>query len=301
MRRLYAQILILSVSLVVSCQQGAKEPEQSVVNLSDIEVTTQIGRRKIYYRFPSPNDLISYIKSEQLVYSELFLNPTDNADRYLGSRLQLFNLGVFSADFAFITVFKNLSHAAKYFGAVEKIAYKNGLSPVFNESLRAKVQRNQNNMDSLSTIARDSYIEMVNHLTLSGREKQLAIISAGGYIEVLHLSVVQIDNTTDKQPILARVYDQRLGLENLIRFMNDYTSDDNWVLELQNDLKELLAAIRLGESEPTQTETKEVSAGEFAVTAQVKPVVYSAESYAKLKTTILKIRNKYTNPFLQER
>lgn len=301
MRRLYAQILILSVSLVVSCQQGAKEPEQSVVNLSDIEVTTQIGRRKIYYRFPSPNDLISYIKSEQLVYSELFLNPTDNADRYLGSRLQLFNLGVFSADFAFITVFKNLSHAAKYFEAVEKIAYKNGLSPVFNESLRAKVQRNQNNMDSLSTIARDSYIEMVNHLTLSGREKQLAIISAGGYVEVLHLSIVQIDNTTDKQPILARVYDQRLGLENLIRFMNDYTSDDKWVLELQGDLKDLLAAIKLGESEPVQATKEEVNAGEFALTAQVKPVHYSAENYTTLKTTILKIRNKYTNPFLQER
>lgn len=231
MRRLYTLLLILSVGLVVSCGQGAKESEQTVVNLSDIEVSTQVGKRKIYYRFPSPNDLISYIKSEQLVYSELFLNPTDNADRYLGSRLQLFNLGVFSADFAFITVFKNLSHAAKYFEAVEKIAYKNGLSPVFNESLRAKVQRNQNNMDSLSAIARDSYVDMVNHLTLSGREKQLAIISAGGYVEVLHLSVVQIDNTTDKQPILARVYDQRLGLENLIRFMNDYTSDDKWVLE----------------------------------------------------------------------
>ena len=301
MRRLYTLLLILSVGLVVSCGQGAKESEQTVVNLSDIEVSTQVGKRKIYYRFPSPNDLISYIKSEQLVYSELFLNPTDNADRYLGSRLQLFNLGVFSADFAFITVFKNLSHAAKYFEAVEKIAYKNGLSPVFNESLRAKVQRNQNNMDSLSTIARDSYIEMVNHLTLSGREKQLAIISAGGYVEVLHLSIVQIDNTTDKQPILARVYDQRLGLENLIRFMNDYTSDDKWVLELQGDLKDLLAAIKLGESEPVQATKEEVNAGEFALTAQVKPVFYSADSYAKLKTTILKIRNKYTNPFLQER
>lgn len=282
--------------LLAACSGPSDNRNKSEKDYSDLELSDSVGQRKVFYRFPAPNDIINYIKTERLIYKRELLNPSANSSLYLDSRIQQFNLGAYTADFAYITVFKTLSEASEYFRSIENLSYQVGLSSVFNEKLKNRVETNEANIDSLSNIARESYTNMVNQLTAAGNEKQLSIISAGGYIEVLYLTINQpIDIKTDLN-LLRKVYDQRYGLENLINFTNDYT-DDLWVKELQTDLLSILDILNLVEQKTISESKKTVEkGGNFKLSGGKVEVAVASDSFNLLKNKVIEIRKKYTNP-----
>jgi hypothetical protein len=291
------QLVISALFLVLAhtgCREGGDTSKKT--SYRDIEISAQVGEQKIFYRFPAPNDIVNYIKTERLVYLKDHLNPVSRANRYLDTRLQNFNLGVYSADFAYITVFKTLSEASEYFKATEVLAYQVGLSSIYDESMRKRVEANEANIDSLSNIARESYSNMVKHLTVRGSEKQLAIISAGGYIEVLYLAINQTENLDADYPLLRKIYDQRYGLENLSHFMSDFT-DDKWMNNLYNDLQAILNAFNLVESKAeSEGQVTKGKGGELNFSGGKVQLSISPSNYAKLKQVVLETREKYTNP-----
>lgn len=289
-------ILFVALFSLSACTDSGEKKANAKKDYSELELSADVGPRRIFYRFPAPNDIINYIKTERLVFHKDFLNPTSNANKYFDSRLQQLNLGIYSADFAYITIFNSLSEASEYFKSVENLSYQIGLSSVFDEKLRSRVEDNEANMDSLSNIARESYSDMVNQLITNGNEKQLSIISAGGYIEVLYLALTQTDNIKSDLPLLRKVYEQRYGLENLTLFMRNFL-DDPWISDLRKDLMLILDAFKLIE-EKTISESKATSGqkGNFKLSGGAKEISISPANFKLLKNQIIEIRKKYTNP-----
>ena len=281
---------------LISCNRQGENKEQNLTRYKNANLEQDENITKMYYRFPAPKDAIDYIKTEKLIYLKEYLNPVSNADKYFDSRVQNFNLGIYTADFAYITVFKTLSEASEYFGTIEKLAYQTGLSSIFDEKLRNRVEANEANIDSLNSIARSSYSDMVNFLTLNGNEKQLAIISAGGYIEIFYLALNQTHDIDKDKELLNRIYDQRMGLENLIQFIEPFTSD-HWVKTLSNNLKAINSTLQLVEIKPaSKTSTSRNSKGQLTFSGGKAEISITKENYQQLKQTVISIREKYTNP-----
>lgn len=294
------KIRIVTISTIcliaAACSQQGERRQSTDPNYKGIELSAEVGTRKIFYRFPAPNDIINYIKTERLIYLKDYLNPVSHSDKYFDTRILNFNLGVYSADFAYITVFKTLSEASEYFRVIEKIAYQTGLSSIFDENMRRRVEANEANIDSLSNIARDSYTDMVQHLTAIGSEEQLSIISAGGYVEVLYLALNQTDDIEKDYQLLRKIYDQRFGLENLILFMNEFTSDP-WINSLHEDLNAILNLLRMIEEKTDgESKTRRSGSGAFSITGGRTTITISSENYQMLKQTVANIRQKYTTP-----
>jgi hypothetical protein len=294
------KIRILTIAtaciLATGCSQQGERRQNPEPDYREIELSAEVGTRKIFYRFPAPNDIINYIKTEKLIYLKDFLNPVSHSNKYFDTRILNFNLGVYSADFAYITVFKTLSEASEYFRVIEKMAYQTGLSSIFDENMRRRVKTNEANIDSLSNIARESYTHMVQHLTAIGSEKQLSIISAGGYVEVLYLALNQTDNIDRDYQLLRKIYDQRFGLENLILFMNEFTSDP-WINSLHKDLKIILNQLRLIEEKTDgESKSRRSKSGTFSISGAKTTITITPENYKKLKQAVADIRQKYTNP-----
>ncbi len=285
MSRFVDLLVIVLVVLVSSCRSNDSNSENRK-DYDNIEISAKVGQRKIFYRFPAPNDIISYIKSDKLSYKKELLSQTEYADKYIDNRLQYFNLGVYSADVAFITVFKTLSEAGEYFNTIEKLSYDLGLSPVFNDNMINRIRSNQNNIDSLSNIARESYINMVKHLTNIGNERELSIISAGGYVEVIYLATAQVDDIEANAELVRKIYDQRYGLENLIQFMNDHV-DSPWMEMLQKDLINIYDNLELYSEKENNQETR--SSSQTNSTNQA--------NYEQLKKVVGQVRTKYTSPY----
>jgi len=295
MRNQVAFIVTFLFALTACSGQGEKHTN-SKKNYSEIDLSSNIDDRRIFYRFPAPNDIINYIKTEKFVYQKEILNPLTNANKYIDTRLQHFNLGVYSTDFAYITVFKTLSDASDYFKSMETLAYQTGLSSVFDDKLRKRVQSNEANIDSLSNIARESFNSMVINLTAIGNEKQLAIIFAGGYVEILYIALSQIDDFSKDNVLLRKVYDQRYGLENLTQFISNF-KDDPWIYSLNKKLYTILDAFNLVE-EKILNESIPVKqqAGEFKLSGGRVEVLITNSNFQLLKDRVFDIRKNYTNP-----
>ena len=138
---------------------------------------------------------------------------------------------------------------------------------------------------------------MVNQLTATGNDKQLSIISAGGYIEVLFLTVSQPIDIKNDLDLVRKIYDQRYGLENLINFINDFTNDI-WVKELQKDLISILEILNLAEQKVVSESTKiEDSGSSFKFSGGKVEVAVAADNFNLLKNRVTEVRKKYTNPF----
>lgn len=291
----FAIYLTFLVSLS-ACTTQCERKNDAKKDYSDIDISANSSEPIVFYRFPAPSDIITYIKNERLVFHKEFLNPVDNTNKYVDTRLQHFNLGVFSADFAYITVFKTLGEASLYFKSIEKLAYQTGLSSVFDENLRNRVQANESNIDSLGNIARESYNRMISSLTANGNERQLSIIFAGGYVEVLYIALNQIDDFEKDFPLLRKIYDQRYGLENLTQFISDY-SDDPWIDALNKDLFTILDAFNMVEEKILKRSTPiKGQSGEFKLSGGKVDVLISLSQYQLLKDRVISIRQKYTNP-----
>jgi len=274
----------------------SKKSADSGNDYSNVDIPSNVDERIVFYRSPAPSDIINYIKSERFIYHKEFLNPISNTNKYFDTHQQQFNFGVYSADFAYITVFKTLSEASLYFKSIEKLAYQLGLSSVFDETLRNRVQANESNIDSLSNIARESYNRMIISLTANGNEKQLSIIFAGGYVEVLYIALNQIEDFNKDFPLLRKIYDQRYGLENLTQFIKDY-SDDPWIESLNKDLYTILDAFNLVEEKILkESSTVKGHAGEFKLSGGKVDVLISLNNYQVLKDRVIEIRQRYINP-----
>ena len=249
--------------------------------------------QKIYYRFPSPNEIIDYINSEDLDYISSHPNDIENAGRYVSSADIALNLGVYIADLVYITLFKNLKQASEYFETVEQMADQLRLSAVFTDKLKSRIQNNLNNVDSLNLIAKDAYNSMVNMMIAQGDEETLTIISAGAYIESLYLILHQVTDYKGNEMMIQKIFEQKYAFENLLKYMSVYQENDH-VRSLYKKLNEISMILGKAEVEqPAQQTNVTRGSGGLVFSGGGYSLEVSRENYFELKSAIEQIRSSF--------
>ena len=90
-----------------------------------------------------------------------------------------------------------------------------------------RFEDNLGNVDSLKTLADQSLTDITNHLVRENKERILAVISIGGYVESLYLAFQLVDDYSEDNLIVQRISDQKLVMENLLNYSLEYASDNN--------------------------------------------------------------------------
>ncbi|NJM14502.1 MAG: hypothetical protein HC896_03185 [Bacteroidales bacterium] len=183
--------LSLWAALVLCACQGEGSSKKGDA-LGDIDFEVKVtketnGNKKIYYRFPSPDEIINYINTGNLTYQQNILNPVNRRDEYFNSHSQSLSLGIYISDLAYITLFNKLKDAQQYLQAVEELSSKVRINNAFDENMKQRVRSNLHNVDSLVAISRDSYNDMVRHLENTNNDVTLALVSSGAYVEAMYL------------------------------------------------------------------------------------------------------------------
>jgi hypothetical protein len=112
---------ILAVSLLMALLGCKNAPKQQQINAKEKEVVginNLQEMQEIYYRFPSPDEMLDFIRGENLNFNDHILLPVASEDKYLDSRSQALNLGVYISDMAYIILFKRQKEALAYFQVV---------------------------------------------------------------------------------------------------------------------------------------------------------------------------------------
>lgn len=246
-----------------------------------------------YYLIPSPEELFRFIKDGKLRFSESILNPTENIDKYIDTKSKELNFGVYSADLAYVASFNKYQASIDYLGVVRNLSDEIGISSVFDKSLVKRIDNIMDDQDSLLKVTNDTYMQIVSYLENVDRQKSLAQIVTGGWIESIYIVVNLLENYEENPKIISLLASQKGVVENLMLYLDKRKSDNN-ILETMNSLKSLDDFYKTLETKEKETDNKKTN-NEKIVVGGNNETVMTAEQFEVLKQEITKLRNSIIN------
>lgn len=233
---LFRTILLMSTAgFFAACGGDGEESDMTQIVAEDTTTVQESNEPKVEYSVPTPNELFEIIKIQGGEKKVGLTNSLDNKDNYVDLKAKALNFGVYSADLAYMSCFGIGTEFLMYFKVIEDLGEDLGISGAFDEDIMDRIENNEGDSDSLFAISNDSYYESYLYLEENDKGVELALIMAGGYIESLHIVCQLVDKYDDKDPVVEKIGDQKLVLENLLDFILEY-ADDPMVSETMDDL-----------------------------------------------------------------
>ncbi len=273
------------------------KPDRSSYNKSDkyeedTSTYAQLENRikKVYYRFPSPDEMFIVIDSAGLQFDNTILLPVRKADQYLDSKSQSLILGVYVADLGYITLFERYKESIDYLQVIYSLSEKTRISSAFDKNLGDRIERNIRNIDSLSTISEEALTDLTNYLVRNNKENTFAIISLGGFVEFLYLSLNLVGDYNPDNPTIQRIVDQKVAFDNIMKYSYEYSDDPNVssILEIVEPLFEFFKNIAV---EKVKTNVSKGEDGRIIIGGGDKFKINEKEYY-ELKQIVIQTRNK---------
>ena len=126
------------------------------------------------------------------------------------------------------------------FSVIKNIANDLDLTSAFNKSLVEQVENNVDNTDSLLRIMSSTYRDVDVYLKESQRQKEGALVLAGGWIEAMYI-MTQLVKGTNNEMLVQRIGESKQPLENLIKILSPYYAELDEIGVLVDALIELSA------------------------------------------------------------
>jgi len=246
--------------------------------------------KEVYYRFPSPDEMFVIIDSIGLQFDNTLLLPTENAGKYLDSKSQALNLGVYIADLAYITLFERYKESVDYLQVIHQLSEKIRIASAFDENLVDRIEKNIRNIDSLRAISDDALTSLINYLVRNDKENTFAIISIGGIIEFYYLALNLVGDYKPENQNIQRIVDQKMAFDNLMKYSYEFSDDPNvsGTLEIVEPLSDFLNNITVVKVKTTITKTED---GRIIVGGGDKLKI-TEEEYNEFKILVGQIRKK---------
>jgi len=211
--------------------------DDSSLDQDSLKVQTEKFQK--FYQLPSPVELFMFMWEDGAPFYASHLNSIENASKYTDSKKKALNLGVYSADLAYCTIFDKNQETMKVFSATKKMAEDLGLTEGFDQSILDRIDRNIENSDSLYRITSDSYSKTVTFLQSQGQTAVLPYIIYGGWLESVFIATQTVKKYKPDSEIAIRINDQGLLVENLVEFFQDISVNDEYAKQVLVDLQGL--------------------------------------------------------------
>lgn len=291
MIRTFNKFMLVFV-ILAGCRMAGDDQADNVSKEDFDKLKAPGTERTIYYRFPSPEEMLRYIHQEKLAFQEELVNPVNNSAQYIDSKSQSINLGIYISDLAYATIFRKLNLASDYLGVVQRLSDALHIKYMEETEVKDRVQQNLANLDSLMSISRESYNFMVDYLVETNNEKTLALISAGAYIEALYLALNQISVIDTNDEILRKVLEQKYAFGNLYKYMLDYTDfpQIQEVIAELDDIQEVFEEVQFKQVGKAELERE---GGELVLTGSKKTLIFDQATVKRLTAEVNALRNKF--------
>ncbi|MFA6401426.1 MAG: hypothetical protein WCX31_07340 [Salinivirgaceae bacterium] len=232
-------VVVFLFFLLFSCTQRSKKSALSEGDAMDqSEYYSEQQTVDENFRIPSPMELFVFMeKSETPFIKEALSNPNRHSE-FVSQKSKALNLGVYSADLAYCSVYGNIQETIVYFNTAKILATELGLHEGYGAEMAMRIDDNLNNIDSLNDITTESFNEANLFLDEQGLSDIQGLMIAGGWIEGLYLALKSVSADDLNNPVIERIADQQVLLDNLLKYLNRYSENSN-VLEVISQLDEL--------------------------------------------------------------
>jgi hypothetical protein len=226
-------------------------------------------------------------------YNEEILNSADNTSRYSTNKSMALNLGIYSTDLSYASLFDQTQASIRYMTASKKMAEGLGILNAIDNSIIEKLEANVNNRDVILDIISETLLNTNSNLEENDRVAIGSIILVGGWVEGLYIATTLADNSKANDELVNRIIDQKLSLNTVINLLNQNKEnpDIKSVLKDINDINKIYEEVNISVSgvEAIPDKKSGVTTLRSKNVSSVSPEVFS-----RLKAKVIEIRNKYT-------
>ncbi|MBU0765864.1 MAG: hypothetical protein KJ607_13650 [Bacteroidetes bacterium] len=298
----FSMLGFLSLLAIAAFQSGClsdgtnAEREINDAIEADEELAEDFNKAKqVFYSLPSPIETAMLMKRAGAKYNEEYLNTTDNIPNYTTNKSMALNLGVYSADLSFSSMFDQSQAAIKYLSATKKLAEELGILNAVDKSIIDRMEANVNNRDSLMEIISETFMNSNSFLKENDRAETAAIILVGGWVEGLYIATQIAKATEQNSELIERIVDQRLSLATLISLLEEYEEDDENVASLLPNLREMKGIYDKVQISSSGVEVKtDEQSGKTTISSKSESSI-SPEIFEELCVKSESLRNKIVN------
>lgn len=299
-RLLTGTILIWAVSFLVISSGCSSEKKKEVkeANLENFDISKDVlndisTAKKIFYSLPSPLETAMIIKSAGAEYEERLLNPTENATNYTTNKSIALNLGIYTTDMSFASLFDQTQTTINYMDASKRLADGLGILDAIDEDVMARLEDNINNRDAIMDIISETFLNTSSYLKENDREAIATVVLVGGWIEGLYIASQLVDDDNiEGNRLVDRIIEQKLSFDILEKLFEQSKDDENiQSLSAQlTDLKKAFDQITIVSSEVTPEPNEVTNITNLKSDVELK---FTPETFKTLKENVRILRSNF--------
>lgn len=297
--RIFLLLFLMLGMILTGCKLGTKSEGEGSGDFEasgtlDAETQEQLNTAKrIFYSLPSPLETAMLIKNAGAAYNEELMNPTSNSSKYITSKSKALNLGIYSTDLSYASLFDQSQATLDYIGAAKEMADGLNILDAINEETVNQLEEQINNRDAIIDIISETLMNSSAFLKENELEGTASVVLVGGWIEGLYIATNLVnENDLDDNKLVERIVDQKLSLDIMVNLLESSPEDQDAqaVLEDVKALKIIFDKITINQGEVTAVEDPETNVTTLKSESSIK---ITNRVFTELKTKVIEIRSSY--------
>ena len=295
---------VLLLLLILSACKSNQKKKSEDVKLEDLvsadDIFNDIDRaKKIFYSLPSPLETAVLIKSAGAQYDEQLLNPISNIQKYTTNKSMALNLGIYTTDLSFASLFDQAQTSINYMDAARSMAKGLDITDAIDDKTMQRLKDNLNNKDVVMDIISETFLNSSSYLKENDRQEVAAIVLVGGWIEGLYIATQLIgDEPIQNNKLADRTLEQKLSFNIVQRMLEDnrmnakqQENEDivSLIAQLQ-DLKKVFDKVKI---ESTQIEVEPNNETNVTTLKSQNKITVTPEAFKELQETVKNLRTEF--------
>ncbi|MGE0088660.1 MAG: hypothetical protein AB7S50_04200 [Bacteroidales bacterium] len=294
--------ILLLILFAASCSSDKQKKSESddMVTLDSVEIDEQLVKdvkavKEIFYSLPSPLETAMILKQAGAKYNEELLNATGNVTKYVTNKSMALNLGIYTTDLSYASLFDQTQATINYMNASKKMAEGLGILNAIDDEIIARLEANVNNRDVIMDIISETIMNSSSFFEENDRQALSTIVLVGGWVEGLHIAINLVESDVDlnNNELVNRIIDQKLTLNTVFNLL-DQNADNEDVKSIITDVEELKAIFDKIEISTSKIEPVTDTKTNITTLKSKTNVSMSPRTFNELKEKIKVIRNNYT-------
>jgi hypothetical protein len=236
--------ILLIAALISGCGSDKQKSRSGEIKLDESELDTDLledisSAKQIFYSLPSPLETAMLIKSAGATYNEEVLNPIENTSNYTTNKSMALNLGIYTTDLSFASLFDQTQTSIRYMNAAKEMADGLGILDAIDNNTIERLEENINNRDVIMDIISETFMNSSSFLTENERPALASIVLVGGWVEGLYIATNMVgDAPIEGNKLVERIVDQKLSFDIVLKLLED-NKDNTDVESIMTDINDL--------------------------------------------------------------
>ncbi len=246
-------VVVFLTFLTMGCASDKSRQGTGEIDLDSAEINEELreniqSAKQIFYSMPSPLETAMLIKSAGASYNEDLLNPVENSANYTTNKKMALNLGIYTTDLSFASLFDQTQTSIRYMNAAKAMAEGLGILDAIDQSTVERLEENVNNRDVIMNIVSETFMSSSSFLKENERSALASIVLVGGWIEGLYIAGNLVEGAPiEDNKLVERIVDQKLSFDIVMNLLNENRDhpDVSSLIPQITDLKESFDKIKI--------------------------------------------------------